>query len=369
MPTKDARNSTGFQNGIIARANRPPLLEYRHSTAQIIAEHPDMFIGALVWFSIAGTVTYVDGKRTTIPVSVSYETLKQHFDDLNLDASFLPSPIREVDAFRAASTAAKDNYPLPTDGQYAELLVREVTFDSDQVIRHVMREVRDTRGEKLSYDHVATLKFFRGGRIAEGKRHPGDHYRTQILHGLAPLDREHVQNLVATFEANYTTLSESLQSQALRAVIRNYVSYLNAIIVKPTGGVYFVHHSRQPTLDALQELVRRIGQGCSFEQFPLVNTHDSRQMLTEAFQSEVENACRELLAEIAALNEKARAHGDRINVKKYAEMNGRYQEVLSRSEEYTRVLGLSQGRAGAALELAMDSVMDLATRLDIGGKK
>src|SRR5450756_1447486 len=93
MPTKDAGNSTGFQNGIIARANQPPLLEYRQSTAQIIAEHPDMFIGALVWFSIAGTVTYVDGKRTTIPVSVSYETLQQHFDDLNLDASFLPSPI------------------------------------------------------------------------------------------------------------------------------------------------------------------------------------------------------------------------------------------------------------------------------------
>ena len=111
-----------------------------------------MFIGALVWFSIAGTVTYVNNKRTTIPVSVSYETLKQHFDALNLDASFLPPPIRKVDAFRAASTAAKDNYPLPTDGQYAELLVREVTFDFDQVIRHVMREVRDTRGEKLSYD-------------------------------------------------------------------------------------------------------------------------------------------------------------------------------------------------------------------------
>src|SRR5664280_2740622 len=126
------------------------------------------------------------------------------------------APIRKVDAFRAASTAAKDNYPLPTDGQYAELLVREVTFDSDQVIRHVMREVRDTRGEKLSYDHVATLKFFRGGRIADNRRHSGDHYRTQILHGLAPLDREHVQNLVTTFEANYTTLSESLQSQALR---------------------------------------------------------------------------------------------------------------------------------------------------------
>jgi hypothetical protein len=90
-----------------------------------------MFIGALVWFSIAGTVAYVDGKRTTIPVSVSYETLTQHFDALNLDASFLPSPIRKVDAFRAASTAPKDNYPLPTGGQFAELLVREVTFDLD----------------------------------------------------------------------------------------------------------------------------------------------------------------------------------------------------------------------------------------------
>src|SRR5664280_1541960 len=84
MPAKEARNSTGFQNGIIARVNLPPLLEYRQYTAQIIAEHPAMFIGALVWFSIAGTVAYVNNKRTTIPVSVPYETLKQHFDDLNL---------------------------------------------------------------------------------------------------------------------------------------------------------------------------------------------------------------------------------------------------------------------------------------------
>jgi hypothetical protein len=83
MPTKEAGNSTGFQDGIIASVNLPPLLEYRQSTAQIIAEHPDMFIGALVWFSIAGTVTYVDNKRTTIPVSVSYETLKRHLDALN----------------------------------------------------------------------------------------------------------------------------------------------------------------------------------------------------------------------------------------------------------------------------------------------
>jgi len=127
MPTKDAGNSTGFQNGIIASVNRPPLLEYRQSTAQIIAEHPDMFIGALVWFSIAGTVTYVDGKRTTIPVSVSYETLKQHFDALSLDASFLPPPIRKVDAFRAASTAAKDNYP--TTAPMSACDIRGGSFD------------------------------------------------------------------------------------------------------------------------------------------------------------------------------------------------------------------------------------------------
>jgi hypothetical protein len=242
-------------------------------------------------------------------------------------------------------------------------MVREVVTNAEYVLRHVMREVRDTRGQTLSYDHVATLKFFRGGRDATGKRHTGDHWKHTILTSLQGEDLLQVEKLIVDLEARYTDLCANLQASAVRGMVRAYLTHLNAIGVKPSGGVYFVHSSRQPTVDALQALITRISQGCTFYQFPLIDTADSRVMLTDALQSEVENDCRLLLKEIAEVNE--RAKGGNINVKKYADLNARYQEVVSRSEEYTRVLGLAQGRAASSLELALDAIMSVAMRLDV----
>jgi hypothetical protein len=42
-------------------------------------------------------------------------------------------------------------------------------------------------------------------------------------------------------------------------VLRTYIEDLNAIRVRPTGGVYFVHRRHAGTLAALRELVRRFG--------------------------------------------------------------------------------------------------------------
>lgn len=338
--------------------------DYRTKLAGLPAES---FIGSILWFSITGMVERPDGRRTVVPVRVSHDQLEVWFDDLNLDKSFLPAKIKKVDAFRTATTAAKAEYKLEADGQFAELMIREVVSDADHVVRHVMREVRDTRGQTLSYDHMATLKFYRGGRTATGKRHSGDHWKYTVLHGLNKIDREQTDQLIADLDVRYTDLCANLQSSAIRGMIRNYLTSLNAIVVKPSGGVYFVHTSRQPTVDALQALVTRISQGCSFFQCPLVDNIDSRTMLTEAFQSEVEDDCRLLLKEIAEINERSRTKGGKVNVKKYAELNTRYQSVVSRSEEYTRVLGLAQGRAASALELALESVMDIASRLDVKG--
>jgi hypothetical protein len=339
--------------------------DYRTKLAGLPAES---FIGSILWFSITGMVERPDGRRTVVPVRVSHSQLEVWFDDLSLDTSFLPPKIKKVDAFRTASSAAKAEYPLGND-QYAELMVREVVSDAEHVVRHVMREVRDTRGQTLSYDHMATLKFFRGGRTSTDKRHSGDHWKYNVLHGLAKVDLEQTEQLIADLNTRYTDLCANLQSSAIRGMIRNYLSSLNAIIVKPSGGVYFVHNSRQPTVDALQTLITRIGQGCTFYQFPLIDTPDSRLMLTDAFQSEVEDDCRLLLKDIAEINERSKSTGGKVNVKKYADLNARYQEVVSRSEEYTRVLGLAQGRAASALELALDSVMEIAFRLDVKGAK
>lgn len=327
------------------------------------------FIGSILWFSITGSVTYVNGRRESRPVRVTHDQLEIWFDELGLDKKFLPPPIKAVDAFRKATSEVSREYPLDQDGMSATLMVREVDYDAEQVVRHVVKEVRDRRGKKLDYDpHLATLKFLRGGRTMKGKRAGGESFKSAVMNHVRDAERTNVENLLHEANERYKDLATNLHADAVRAVVRNYLTDLNAIAVKPSGGVYFVHLSRQPTVDALQELIKRVNQGCSFHQLPLLDTGEQREMLNDAFQTEVEDETRKLLADVAGFNDKV-ASGGKIPPTKYAEFQSRYQSILERSEEHTKVIGLAQGRAGAVLELAFDTLMDLSGRIDVGPSK
>lgn len=387
--------------------------QYRDRLAKLPA---DAFIGSVVWFSITGSVVYKDGKRVTNPVRVTPEQLEQWFEELDLDKRLLPTRINKVDAFRRATSETKREYDVPhevdwvatcpkcktdysfgsrpptdlyeceqdgtplhptehktaLEGVSAEMMIREVTYDDERVVRHMVKEIRDRRGQKLSYEpHIATFTFYRGNKRTRGTAQSGEKWKSKILPSVTGLDLEMAQSMVDEIKMRYDDSANYLHADALRAIIRNYIVELNAIACKPSGGVYFVHMSRQETVDALQKLVEKIGQGCTFHQLPLVDTLYQREMLTEAFQTEVEDDVRLLLKDIAALNEYAKKKtAGKIDPKKYAEMNSRYQTLVERSEEYTRVLGLAQGRAASSLEMALDGVMDLIDRLDTpkGGK-
>lgn len=344
-----------------------PVLDLASYKARLSGLEPDRFIGSISWYSITGQVTYVNGKRESHPVRVTHDQLEKWFDELGLDKNFLPPPIRAYDAFRKATTEVSLEYPLDQDGMSATLMVREVDFDNEQIVRHVIKEVRDRRGKKLDYDpHLATLKFLRGGRTAAGKR-GGETFKSAVMKHVTGPERQHVNSLIETANDRYKDLCANIHADTIRSIIRNYLVSLNAISVKPSGGVYFVHLSRQPTVDSLQELVQRVGQGCSFHQLPLLDTVEQREMLTDAFQTEVEDEIRKLNGEIVGLNDKVK--GGKVPVTKYAEFQAKYQAILDRSEDYTRVLGLAQGRAGAALELAFDALMDLSGRIDVAAKK
>lgn len=340
----------------------PELAQYKDRLGGLPA---DDFIGSILWYSIAGSVDRSSGKREQIPVRVTRDQMTAWFAELGLDPTFLPPRILKVDAFRKATSAIKREYALP-DERRAVLYVDEVDSNDDFVLRHVMRKVYDPRqqvdDDKLVADFVASLKFFRGGRTSMGKRATGDHYKSRPKPGLDQVDLLEVEALLEDVDNAYTDLSANLNEDKIRAVIRNYLGHLNAIAVKPQGAVYFVHNTRQDTLDALQVLVRRIGQGCSFEQIPLVDTGEQRTMLNEAFQNEVEDDVRLLLVKIATINEKTR--GGPVKASVYAELSETYKQVAARSEEYAVLLDQAQGRAASALELALTSVMDLARRID-----
>lgn len=344
---------------------------------------PEYFVGALVWYSISGRVERKGNLKSRVPVRATTDQLHEWYDDLNfealgLDRRHLPPRINRINAFRKASSSVRCDYGIDDD-RTAKLRVEEIDFNDEFVLRHVMRDVTDHRGQVQVSAHVGTLKFFRGGRDANGRRIGGESLKTKVKTLIQEIgydgqetgrkwhlvdnDRDQVTKFIAEIDQRYADASANLDSNAIRAVVRNYVTSLNAIPCSPSGSLYFVHTSRQDALNALQQFVRRIGQGCQFIQVPLLDQPDSRDMLTEAYQSEVEEQCYSLLTDIREFNENVKAKGLRITPRRFQSLKGRLDEIMSRSEEYTEKLGLAQGRSASALELALDAIMDISERM------
>lgn len=310
--------------------------DYRDQLADLPA---DRFIGSITWFTIAAS-------------AVTREQLIDWFDELGLDPVHLPHPIKPVDAFRAASTDATTTYPLP-NGRHATLMVREVASTRDEVARHIMRETCDPQGRRLAYDKVGDAVFH---------RNPARLDLDIDLSVLGPAEQSHVETLCTSIRARYATMSTHLQAQALRAVVRSYLLSLKAVAVRPSGGVYYVHVSRQGALAQLERLVSRFSPASMLHSLPLVDTGKQRRMIGQAFADEVEATVNGLLRRIAEENARAIAGGGTIPAPVYQQLREQYEDVVLRTREFTQILGQTEGRATAALELAVNALCAMTSR-------
>lgn len=107
---------------------------------------------------------------------VTRDDLERWFTELGLNRALVPPPIRPVDAFeKVTGRGIRVTYPLDPqlvgrrhrrrrgEAPYREatLMVRHVRRDSDQVVRHLVREVRDEGETRLSYDTCLAQCIFR----------------------------------------------------------------------------------------------------------------------------------------------------------------------------------------------------------------
>ena len=322
---------------------------------RIAGLHENDFIGQVVWYSInTGTVTLPD--------------VAQWFDELAIPARYLPNAIKPADAFRKA-TNLQDGYKFEYDtpwagtGHSARILIREVSSDAQMIERHIVRENVDARGKALSYDKVGEAVFYRPPRTRAATPVGGERVRFNVLaSAVHPDEIDRLQGLVADITGRYQHLCVYLDGNAIRKIVREYTTDLNAVSIKPSGGVYFVHKDKRMLVDVVQQFVAKLDNGSTYHTLPLVDTAEQRAMLSDAFQSEVENDVEALLKDIAAVNQ---AYGADVPPDKYDALLDRYTYLITRSEEYTTVLGASQARAATAIEMALTACMDLAGRVKV----
>lgn len=314
----------------------------------------DVLLGWIVPFTITDEPT-------------EHRQLAAWFDELGLDPAILPPQPKPVDAFRKATSEAKEKYVLP-DGSVCTVLCRDVDSNENMTRRQITREVRKPKAkEPLSYTRAIEVVFWRGqskpvtdasGAIV-GRAIERGSERFQIKVNREGLDADELRAITEIAELirlRYLSYYDHLDGNRIRAVIRDYIKHLRAIEIKP--GLYFVHASRSTEIRALQELVRRIGGGCFMHMIPLVDLEEQRDMVTAAFKRESAQALAEVAKEAREL-----AQSGSITPAAYARIKDRYDEITEKAKEHMQALQLSTEVTESAAQVAHAALVDIQKAL------
>lgn len=302
---------------------------------------PDIMLGRIVLFTI-----------TDEPVA--HKDLEKWFDELGLDKSMMPSAIRELDAFKkATSELNKGTYPLSKE-RTAHLLCRDVASTTDYVKRQITREVKDSRRKRLSYTSAIDATFY---RASDANARPAIKLITQA--GNVEFEEmPHLEALVSQIQDGYARYRDFHDGQKLRGVVRNYLKHLNAIEIK--GGVYFIHVSRDNELGALSELVNRFGGGCSMNTIPIVNLERERAFIVSAFEREAAQQLQDVTKECQSLIGTRK----KVTVEAVSKAKARYDDVMSKAQEHMMTLQMSQDVTAASAEVALAALTSLQEAME-----
>ena len=321
-------------------------------------------MGLLVWFSIIGVSERdAHGKRFTQPLWVNTDDLARWFSELELDPLYLPTKINAVNAFRSASSKISAEYDLPVAGQRARLVVEEVRADNEQIIRHINREVVDSRRIKTASDKVAELRFNRGRRNASGRISGSESLTVHPRYTMPEYDKEILNAELAKFVERYEHQSSFRDDDDVRTILREYLRGLDAVAIEPSKGIYFVGLEHADILDRLAGLVSLVGPACALRQLPLMDCFEAQQMVADAFDEQLEDEVRILLRDVARCLQGIGKSGS-IAPTKYSEFSNRYGKIKERRDSMSRELNTTPIRGDQALSEARTLIAELVQRVD-----
>lgn len=315
---------------------------------------------------------------------VTRDELARWFTELGLDPDLVPPALRPVDAYEKVTgpDGVRLSYPLPLDDvadlgrrarrsgrgpgrgtvtQQATLMVRPVRRDGGEIVRHVVREVRDEQNTRLSYDPCLAACVFRRDNTAGAAEGAGElavEPNGSAIDQLPPAEQAAVRHMLSDIQVGYSRRCTYLTGDKLRGVIRGYIESLDAIRVRPTGGVYFVHAHHAPVLAALRTLVARFAAGSHLVRIPLPNIDEMRQMIIAAFTTKAADDLNRLAADVAAAQADART-GSGVTTAAVQRLYRRFADLQQATGQHAQLLSTSLDDTQAALRLVQTQLGSL----------
>jgi hypothetical protein len=312
--------------------------EQAQRLANVDAEN---FLGQLLWYSMS-------------------EVRVPHQDAVNLMNAEgivgVPLAPKDADVFKRITSKVKRD-KIPTHDPDVFYNYRMVEFrDDESITRRVVRERIDSAGKKLSVQERFDIDFNRATSQIEFK---------DIANGLVYNSADDV-SIRDEVQSEYDMWRGCMNAYGLRQWMRGKILGLGATMVRPGGGIYFVHQTHVDQVEALERLGSKLEPYCvdtngkvEFHSLPLVDDRKQRDMIQKAFEAETVDAIDEIMAEIAKI-----AKSDRkITSDRYAGLVTQYKELTAKTTDYEELLEQKLASTSARLELFERSLRNILPKV------
>lgn len=266
-------------------------------------------------------------------IRVTADALRTAITNHGLPSTLAPKEIDAANAFRKATGRERFKLGYAFGRGTAEVTCRPVVSDHKRIVRHIVREVRMPRDEKLVYEpRVGTVTFFKSERKADGSR--GLPVMTiEIADNIRPDERDVIRPALKALRADYEDLCVHYDGNAIRAVLRGSLAWLDAILVGTGRSAYFVPRGRAEDLARTREMFTSLSDKVEFHAVPLIDMPEQRDWVAQSLISETQLMCSRLLEDLdGETDPNKRVLGDAMD---------KLRQVKARTREYTELLEIS----------------------------
>ncbi len=219
-------------------------------------------LGFLAWYSVPSDL------------KVSQADLELAFDEVGMDRSRMPDPIRPHDAFRRATAKVQAQRVPAGPDAFNNFLVREVRSDKKEVRRHLVIETVNGRDAVLEYREAGSFRLLRATSMMH----------TEAFPEITGDELKQVESILAAAKENYREALKFYEGDHVRRMISNILACLNPTLVRPSGAVYFVPQKYQGDLEKLEALSKRVS--AEFVSVPVMDAENVRDIVLNAFRAQ-----------------------------------------------------------------------------------
>lgn len=284
----------------------------------------ELILGQIAWYTISEP-------RVTQP------EIAELIDKLGLDPRIIPGEPRPGDAFkRACRYSERTGLSIPDTNNKANFLIRKVAQTLTDIERHVVLEIVDPEGRKLSHEDVAHMRYDRNdGLLHIGKITLPDENLRDMLN-----------TILADFKENLADATKHIDAQVIRRMIRDQLDYISAIAIRRRGSVYFVPQRHIGKVEALETFCSHMGAGSEFISIPLPAGDKYNEMVQVAFEAEIHDESTQAIAKLVDVM----SGGGKLSPKQFEDYRNRLDELKARADNYGSLVEIEMIKARAELK-------------------